>query len=257
MRSNTRRTALFALLLPFLLLLSACVDVKAEFIIDENETVDFTVTLLDPQNRLTGDEVSEESRCEGVIGDVDNYTEEGEIKISPVTEGGIVGCLIEASDFSIDEVNELGYGELVHSDGKYHASTDGFTAILGDRGNTAQLSITFPGEITAAPGGELSNDDKTVTWTSPRSADHMNAQAEDGRSSNVALFVVILIPIFFALVLPINSRENKKKSDEPSEGEPEQNKVEPSSASKEQYGSEAGEDLADSTSSGDKLQSDS
>jgi len=230
-RTATRLLGIAALAV----LLSGCLKATQELTLHEDDTVDGTVVFavnkqfLDMAGVTADDFLKEITQGEGPVpGGVDFETapyEDDEFIGSEFTfEGAPLSAFSDAGEGDISIVRE---GDTFVVSGTLDATsedldpsgTPGGQAILDSF--DVRISVTFPGEVESAPGGEI--DGNTVTW-SPKLGESTEISARGsavasggGSGANLWILLGAALVLIVVVVIVLVLRKKPEPTAEPSQ----------------------------------------
>ncbi|GAA1483544.1 LppM family (lipo)protein [Brachybacterium fresconis] len=224
---SARRRLIAVLVLPFVLLLSGCGRLSADFDIKDIDTIALSMDFGLDKNVLEkmGESFdSPDAMCEDLMGDANE-----DLLSAPVEayeDGDIWGCRISGTSTRADFGSGL---DLTEQDGEYHLILD-----LGSEGINQsdldalgslygidvsafefEISFTFPGKVIESQGGTV--DGNTVTYTDVTEfSQGVDITAEaDGFPWIVVIIIVVVVGFILLLAIAaviffvIRARRNK------------------------------------------------
>lgn len=216
-----RRRILALLMLPVVAVLAGCFRMDMGITINSDETVDVSMEIVDQSGMFLG--AAGQGSCsdldQGAPADLDYSVEEFD-------EDGDPGCRLVVNGAPLAELQQ-GDGISITRDGDvYTFELEGDdTGMMGELGDLSgagsaapqvSLSVTFPGEVIEAGGGEV--DGNTVTWSDLEvfvtGATATGSAVDGGGSSNLVLIIAIVagvIVIGAVIAIVVISSKNKKK----------------------------------------------
>lgn len=208
-RSRTRPRLTALLLLPLLALLSGCFRVGMDFTFNPDDTVDFVFEMVDRTGSGATSDCTEDDLADGPVPDG------VEVRVESFEEDGYPGCRMTAHNVPLAEFDTEDDMTLYREGDLY------VFEIPGDdsgsipptlSGGDMQVSVTFPGSVVDASGGEV--DGSTVTWTGLgpissgiRATGEADASADVGLIIAIVLAVVVLVGAVIAIVVILGRRK--------------------------------------------------
>ncbi|MDN5686447.1 MAG: hypothetical protein L0G94_07145 [Brachybacterium sp.] len=230
---SARHRLIAVLVLPFVLLLSGCGRLSADFDIKDIDTIALSMDFgLDKSvlEKMGESFDSPDAMCDDLMGDANE-----DLLSAPVEayeDGDIWGCRISGTSTRADFGSGL---DLTEQDGEYHLILD-----LGSEGINQsdldalgslygidvsafefEISFTFPGKVIESQGGTV--DGSTVTYTDVAEfSQGVDITAEaDGFPWIVVIIIVVVVGFLLLLAIAaviffvIRARRNKGRSTGP------------------------------------------
>lgn len=183
MTRPTARRVRAAFLLPLLLLLTGCIRLNMDFVINADDTAKLTANIGINKETYTqmGQPVpSGAEMCK------DSPTTVGNATSTPYDDGTYVGCKIEGTG-ALTAISGDSQGlSITHANGVYtfamnNSGSSSGGQLAANMFTEFRVSVTFPGEVVSHSGSSTVSG-TTVTWTSAAdllSADGLKASGKD------------------------------------------------------------------------------
>ncbi|BDA64626.1 hypothetical protein MANAM107_14600 [Actinomyces capricornis] len=197
-----------------LVLLSAC-GVEYDVVIHDDDTVDLTYTVWDSSGLEL---ITEETCTQETMSSYSSPLPPGtRTTYTYTTHGKSPACEISGSAIPLSELDDQGTAWSVAHEGREYVFSLSPSALSqaggaeAAAGMTANVSVTFPGQVSSA-NGEI--DGSTVTWRGvTSSSERLEARGHDGSvfSVTVASVVVTALVLLMTALTVVSIMANRRR----------------------------------------------